>query len=90
MKGKKNRTRYDIASEILYLTNGKDSAGKTKIMYKTVISWSMVNDYVDLLTQNGLLEETTRNESTVYITTNRGKEALRKMEILGRLLSKSS
>jgi predicted transcriptional regulator len=47
------RSRTDIISEILEAANG--GVTQTKIMYKALLNYAQMKQYLMLLTQNGLL-----------------------------------
>ena len=50
----KYRSRADIVSQILEAANG--GATKTKIMYKSYVSFAQLREYLALLTEKGLIE----------------------------------
>ena len=64
------RNRLDIIADILNAT--KKGLRKTRIVYSTNLNFKLANNYLPLLTENGLLEVTDR----VYITTRQGIEFL--------------
>jgi predicted transcriptional regulator len=74
----KNRSRLDIAAEILTIAN--DGAMKTKIMYSAYISFYQLKEYVSILVKNGLLDYDSRKK--LYRTTERGHEFLVKYQKL--------
>ncbi|MFL6479331.1 MAG: winged helix-turn-helix domain-containing protein [Nitrososphaera sp.] len=49
----KNRSSIDILSQVLEAANGV--ATKTKIMYRALLSYKQMKEYVNLLTERGLL-----------------------------------
>ncbi|MFL6371786.1 MAG: winged helix-turn-helix domain-containing protein [Nitrososphaera sp.] len=49
----KNRSSIDILSQVLEAANG--GATKTKIMYRALLSYKQIKEYVNLLTERGLL-----------------------------------
>jgi predicted transcriptional regulator len=49
-----NRTRTEIMSEILRVSNGV-SATKTKIMYQAFLSYGQMKEYLIILTRNSLI-----------------------------------
>ena len=49
----KNRSRTELASNILEAANG--GATKTRIMYRAFLSYAQLKEYLAMLTQNGLL-----------------------------------
>ena len=52
-----NRNRTEIVSNILEATNGGIS--KTKIMYKTYLSYNQLREYLSILIENNLIEYVT-------------------------------
>jgi predicted transcriptional regulator len=51
----KNRSRTEIVSMILEAANGGE-ATKSKIMYKAMLSYNQVKEYLSVLIENNLLE----------------------------------
>ena len=70
----KNRSRLDIAAEILNAAT--DGTLKTKIMYLASLSFDQLNEYLKLLDDSGLLEYDTKKRQ--YKTTIKGHEFLAK------------
>ncbi|MGD8505407.1 MAG: winged helix-turn-helix domain-containing protein [Candidatus Bathyarchaeota archaeon] len=83
----KRRDRHDIVAEILRTARGGKI--KTHIMYKAKLSYSQINEYLNLLITKGFLENTTiqrkRQIITVYKTTKKGIEFLDHVESIDRL-----
>lgn len=83
----KRRDRHDIVAEILKTARGGKI--KTHIMYKAKLSYSQINEYLNLLITKGFLENTTmqrkRQVITVYKTTKKGIEFLDHLESMDRL-----
>lgn len=65
----KNRSRIEIISQILDITNG-DGSTKTKIMYKSFLSYVQLKEYLTLLTENGLIRHD--KENAVFKITQKG------------------
>lgn len=65
----KYRNRTEIASQILEAANGVGTT-KTRLMYKSFLSYKQLKEYTSVLVENGLLDfdETTQ----VYKTTEKG------------------
>ena len=85
----KRRDRHDIAVEILRTAiNGKI---KTHIMYKAKLSYAQLNEYIQLLLDKGLLENTMIKEKDVekkvYKTTRKGLEFIENFESVKSLWS---
>jgi predicted transcriptional regulator len=79
----KNRSRTELASNILEAANG--GATKTKIMYRAFLSYAQLKEYLAMLTQNGLLAHDVEGER--YRTTSNGIKFLESSRQLGGLLT---
>jgi predicted transcriptional regulator len=68
----KYRSRTDITAQILEAANGGST--KTKIMYKSFLSFAQLKEYLSMLVQNNLIQfdETTQ----MYKTTDKGYKFL--------------
>ena len=80
----KRRDRLDIISEILDIA--KDGRLKTQIMYRANLSFSQLNDYLDVLTKMGLLQVKKENRKTTYKTTDKGYRYLEKYTAISGIL----
>ncbi|MFQ6073735.1 MAG: winged helix-turn-helix domain-containing protein [Candidatus Bathyarchaeia archaeon] len=83
----KRRDRHDIVAEILKTAKGGKI--KTHIMYKAKLSYSQINEYLNLLIKKGFLENMTikrkRQTVTMYRTTKKGIEFLDHLESIDKL-----
>ncbi len=83
----KRRDRHDIVAEILRTARGGKI--KTHIMYRAKLSYSQINEYLDLLVEKGFLENMTvkrkRQIVTMYRTTKKGIEFLDHTESINKL-----
>jgi len=83
----KRRDRHDIVAEILKTARGGKI--KTHIMYKAKLSYSQINEYLNLLLTKGFLENMTiqrkRQTITMYKTTEKGIDFLDHLEFLNKL-----
>jgi predicted transcriptional regulator len=68
-----NRTRTEIMSEILRVSNGV-SATKTKIMYQAFLSYGQMKEYLVVLTRNSLINYDAYTQT--YKTTEKGHRFL--------------
>lgn len=68
----KYRSRSDIIALILEAANG--GATKTKIMYKSYISFAQLRDYLGMLTEQGLVEYDEIGH--IFKTTSKGLQVL--------------
>ena len=76
------RDRIEIMAEILGLC--LEPRTKTQVMYGTNLSWKMLQHYLSELQSRELLE--VHNNSTRYVTTERGLNFLEKWRELKELL----
>jgi predicted transcriptional regulator len=68
-----NRSSIDIISHILEAANG--GASKTKIMHRALLSYNQMKEYVNFLTQKGLLVHEYHQQQGgvhMYRTTEKG------------------
>ncbi len=83
----KRRDRHDIVAEILKTARGGKI--KTHIMYKAKLSYSQINEYLNLLIKKGFLENMAikrkRQIITMYKTTKKGIEFLDHIESINKL-----
>lgn len=77
----KYRSRADIVADMLEVA--KDGAIKTRIMYRALLSFPQLKEYLELLTDSGLLEY---REDRMYYTTERGRHFLKMYAEVGRMM----
>jgi len=81
----RNRGRTEIIRDILQSTRDESlGARKTKIMYKTFLSYGQASDYLNVLINNGLLEHDLVNQR--FRITKKGVAFLRLCDQLGNLI----
>jgi predicted transcriptional regulator len=80
--GMVKRDRLEIIAAILDLCSKPRS--KTRVMYGTNLSWKMLQQYLAHMQSQGLLE--VKDESTKYVTTDRGHDFLEKWKELQELM----
>ena len=78
-----NRSRTEIVGNILDAANG--GATKTKIMYKSFISYGQLKEYLSILIENNLLEYLDGTQT--FKTTEKGLNLLKIHNEMGELLS---
>ena len=78
----KNRGRTEIVSMILEAANG--GATKTKIMYKSMLSYNQLKEYLSILTENNLIEYIDGTQT--FRPTEKGFKFLKIHNELGELL----
>ena len=78
----KNRSRTEIAATILESANG--GATKTKIMYKSFLSYSQLKEYLSVFIENNLIEGLEGTQT--YKTTEKGLNFLKMHNEIGELL----
>ena len=64
----KRRSRIDISEEIL--SAALDGAKKTHIVYSANLNFDIINKYLDMLEEKGLIVK----DGELYITTDKGKK----------------
>jgi predicted transcriptional regulator len=83
----KRRDRHEIMAEIL--DTAKEAKIKTHIMYKAKLSYAQLYEYLDLLVEEGFLENVPIRRKkqilTMYKTTQKGMEFLHHMESVDKL-----
>ena len=79
----KNRSRTELASNILEAANG--GANKTKIMYRAFLSYAQLKEYLAMLTLNGLIAHDVEGE--MYRTTSNGIKFIESSRQLDGLLT---
>lgn len=79
----KYRSRTDIVATILEAANGGST--KTKIMYKSYLSYAQLKEYLSILIENGLLEY--EEGELKYKTTEKGIRFMRAYSEIGEMVS---
>jgi predicted transcriptional regulator len=69
------RDKLKIILDILDICNS--GANKTRIVYQANLNFKMANIYIDILTNEGLLNSEDASNGKVFLTTTRGKELLK-------------
>ena len=81
--GMGKRGRLEIIAAILDLCSKPRT--KTRVMYGTNLSWKMLQQYLAHMQTQGLLE-VNGEESSKYVTTDRGQDFLEKWRELQELI----
>jgi len=81
---RKRRDRLYILAEILDIA--KDGSLKTQIMYRANLSFTQLNEYLDLLLSMKLVGTVEAKEKTVYKTTPKGLQYLQNYKEIIELL----
>ena len=76
------RDRLEIIAAILDLCSNPRT--KTRVMYGTNLSWKMLQQYLAHMQSQGLLE--VKDDSSKYVTTDRGQDFLEKWKELQELM----
>lgn len=85
---RQKREHFRIISDILsFAFNG---ALKTELMFKANLSYSQLENYIPMLIRLKLLEVSTSQKATVYKTTAKGMNFLRRFKELDELLKSSA
>jgi predicted transcriptional regulator len=80
-ENKIRRVRHDIISEILEI--GKSGVLKTRIMYRTRLSYPQLKKYLSALEEAGLI----KNESGIWRTTKSGVKVIEACKICQGLVN---
>lgn len=83
------RGPIEIIYNILYHTNDNGSQGisKTHIMYSCNLNWRQLEEYLDYLTERGLIRVEDDNGNMKYFLTRKGYEVLSQFDNLFKLLA---
>lgn len=84
---RKRRDRLHIIAEVLEVS--KNGALKTQIMYRVNLSFAQLNEYLNLLLDLELLQESVENSKTVFKTSGKGDTYLQHYYKLKELLEKN-
>lgn len=79
----KYRSRTDIVANMLQIAQG--GAIKTKIMYRAFLSFPQLKEYLELLTDSGLLEYSADDRQ--YRTTEKGRHFLKLYKEVGQAIA---
>ena len=82
----KRRDKLVIMAEIIGIA--KNGTSKTHIMFKGNLSFSQLNQYLDLLSQTGLLEKSLINGKELYRSSEKGLEFMQKQCQIINLINK--
>jgi predicted transcriptional regulator len=66
----KERTRWEIISNILEVTSEEKKAKKTRIMQKVNLNWIYFQKYLDFLLENGFMAKCNLNPDCYELTEN--------------------
>jgi predicted transcriptional regulator len=80
----KYRSKTEIVAHILQAANGRNDITKTRIMYRTFLTYWQLEEYLAILIQSGLLEYLEARHT--YKTTERGLKFLNIYEKMGELM----
>jgi predicted transcriptional regulator len=80
-ENKRRRVRHDIISEIL--ETGRKGVRKTRIMYKTRLSYVQLRKYLSALEKAALI----KNESGIWRTTESGIKVIEACKICQNLMN---
>jgi predicted transcriptional regulator len=85
---RKRRDRLHIIAEIL--ETSKNGALKTQIMYRVNLSFAQLNEYLDLLLDIELLQESAESGKRVFKVTGKGDTYLQNYYKIKELLEKTN
>ncbi len=72
----KRRDKLVIMAEIIDIA--KHGTSKTHIMFKANLSFSQLNQYLNLLSETNLLQKYTKDEREIYVPTQKGLDFMEK------------
>ena len=79
----KKRTRLEIIKDILEVIKSRNGKIKpTHILYKSNLSYSMMEEYLQELMQKGFISEMQKDKGKTYQITDKGIEYLSKYSII--------
>jgi predicted transcriptional regulator len=78
------RSRDQIIAQILEICLQSETL-KTRIVYQANMNFNTINPYLDLLTRKELLEASP-GTYTIYKTTPKGKETLKKLRAIKKII----
>lgn len=76
------RSKYEIVSEILKISNVPEGANITKIVYSANLNFKNAQQIISELLKNGLLEIVDETGKTRYRTTKKGLEFVDRYDAL--------
>ncbi|MFN3384726.1 MAG: winged helix-turn-helix domain-containing protein [Archaeoglobaceae archaeon] len=76
------RSKYEIVSEILKVSNIPEGANVTKIVYSANLNFRNAQQIISELLENGLLEAVDGSGKTRYRTTRKGIEFINRYDAL--------
>jgi len=82
-----HRSRLEIVSAILSMCRANSNTRKTRIMYKSNLSYSQLQRYLALLVSIGLLEKENVEGTEFFKLTKKGDEFLKEYQQIKRLLT---
>lgn len=80
----KRRERLEIISEILKIA--QKGVLKTQIMYRVNLSFTQLKEYLSHLVRSGLLEGIVNEDRIRYVSTEKGRELVKKYYDLTTML----
>jgi predicted transcriptional regulator len=84
----KRRSRMDIIHSILRTIKGyRVGAYKTQILYRSNLSHSLLNRYLDFVMENELVETKKTDMKSAYYITEKGEEFIKTYEQMRRTFS---
>jgi predicted transcriptional regulator len=79
----KKRTRLEVIKDILEVIKTKNGKIKpTHILYKSNLSYGMMEEYLTELKEKGFIVETTKDGNKTYKITEKGMEYLNKYSLV--------
>lgn len=76
------RSKYEIISEILAISNTREGVNITKIVYSANLNFKTAQEIINELVNNCMLEKVDGGERVKYRTTKKGLEFISKYKSL--------
>jgi len=73
-KFRRRRCEYDVIANILNIS--KEGATRTQIMYGANLSFTLLNKYLRMLIDNGLLINQKNERGVIYVLSKKGRKFL--------------
>ncbi|MBS3089942.1 DUF4364 family protein [Candidatus Pacearchaeota archaeon] len=79
----KKRTRLEIIRDILEVIQNKSGKIKpTHILYKSNLSYQMMDDYIKELTSKGFIKRHKKETGTTFAITEKGRQYLSQYQVI--------
>ncbi len=80
------RSRWEIIRDMLTVLTEDKKSKKTRIMQRAYLDWRNFKRYFNFLLEEGFITKCDNSELENYELTERGKELLKRLKIVGEML----